>query len=83
MINFFSKENVNRYPYTFAYDWIKTAGLAESRGDAASWFRNKFPVDADRLSNIEKAADEYIDHYNKVNDLEAFKEKTLSAWKSH
>lgn len=67
-----------RYPYTYAYDWFRMAGVAESRADAAGLFRGS---DLDKEAIVRKAADEYIAYYVGVEELERQKDETLSVYR--
>lgn len=80
-MTFYSKDNPTRYPYTFAYDWLREAGLAESRADAAKFVRERaeeLGLDAEDL--IVKAADEYIAYWSAQEEAEQVKRDTLMGW---
>lgn len=63
-----------RYPYTYAYDWVREAGLAESRGDAAFWCKHEAirrGVEKDYLCRI--LADQYVKYYEMLQIANDFK----------
>jgi hypothetical protein len=81
VMTFYSKDNPTRYPYTFAYDWLREAGLAESRADAAGYVRKRaeeLGLDAQTL--IVKAADEYITYWSKHEEAEQLKRDKFMEW---
>ena len=63
-----------RFPFTYAYDWLRMAGVANSRADAAEWVRSvtNSPLERDVL--IERAAGEYIDYGNKIQQADDTKD---------
>jgi hypothetical protein len=80
-MTFYSKDNPTRYPYTFAYDWFREAGLAESRADAAKFVRERaeeLGLDAEEL--IFKAADEYIAYWSAHEEAEQLKRDKFMDW---
>lgn len=76
-MSFFTKDH-SRYPYTFAYDWMRQAGVAGSRADAAEWaVRAAKAVGVDVKEFIERAADEYIEYWKKHEEAEALAREKL------
>ena len=76
----YSRED-SRWPYTYAYDWMRMAGMFEDRADGPEWFRQRAEVlGIDVRSLQEKAADEYIAYHNAVEQLEASRGDIVSWW---
>lgn len=70
-----------RYPYTYAYDWLRQAGVAESRADAADWVRRVCEATGQTKEDIcVKAAGEYMHYWNAVTDLDIEKSEQFSGW---
>jgi len=54
----------SRFPYTYAADWVRMAGLAESRAEASQWRqRAAEEMGKDDAALAEELALEYIAHY--------------------
>lgn len=68
-----------RYPYTYAYDWLREAGLVESRSEAAEWVHDRFPDEEERMSFILQMANQYCEHYESVKRLEEIKTRLLQS----
>ena len=72
-----------RYPFTYAYDWLRSAGVATSRADAASWASSAaeaMGITKEQL--VERAASEYVAYWGSVADLDLKKIKELEFWAS-
>jgi hypothetical protein len=76
----YSRED-SRWPYTYAYDWMRMAGMFEARADGPEWFRDKakaLSIDVRKLQ--EKAADEYIAYYNAIEQVEDDRNDKVAWW---
>lgn len=76
-----SKED-SRYPYTYACDWLRMAGLAKSRSDAsevisklATW--RKIP----REDQAKEIAGQYVRHFEERERLDDEKASMLDHWR--
>ena len=72
--------NSQRYPYTYACDWIREAGLAQSRSDASQWRRAKaveLGIEDAELARL--YADQYIHYYASLEQLQAKRELDFAA----
>lgn len=70
-----------RYPFTYAYDWLRGAGLFEARADGPAWVRiaaKSLGVDVEVLQT--KAADEYIAYWNEIERLDEERLEKLRWW---
>lgn len=77
MANAEEMKQSHRYPYTYAYDWFRMAGLAESRADAAGLFHDS---DLDKEAIVRQAADQYIDYYVELDAIEERKNSQLESY---
>jgi len=53
----------SRYPYTYAADWVRMAGLADSRADASRWRKAVDVGDMDDAEFAALLANQYIDYW--------------------
>jgi hypothetical protein len=75
----YTKEN-SRYPFTFACDFVRMAGLAHSRADASILLGKLADfVGLEHREMAEKVANQYIDYYAGLHELETKKEAMFIA----
>lgn len=68
----------SRYPYTYAYDLIREAGMADSRSDASRWVEIVVGEDAEKKRKFcVNLADQYIAYEAEVEILRARKNLIL------
>jgi len=72
----------DRYPFTYACDWLREAGVADSRSDASDWITREAEILSTDKSYIARTlADQYINYYSKLEELNASKENQLDHWR--
>jgi hypothetical protein len=70
----------SRWPYTYAYDWLRMSGMFKDRADGPAWFRDKAEALSVEVQTLhEKAADECIAYYNAIEQVEN-ERKDRHAW---
>ena len=64
-----------RYPFTYACDWIRESGIAESRSEASRWVADNYQKMGFAFSQhlVVMLAEQYIDHYAEIERLDKAK----------